>query len=76
MHIVTKFCLILSTIDLPSANVFNIKMVSKLSFGIELNQTLHLNPFPNDKFQTLPNSKSFQTTISNVMKMAESSPIG
>ena len=28
-------------------------------------------PFPNDKFLTLPNSKSLQTTVSNVMKMAE-----
>ena len=29
--------------------------------------------FPNDKFQTLLNSKSLQTTISNLMKMEESS---
>ena len=35
-----------------------------------------LNPIPNDKFWTLPNWKSLQTTISNLMKMAESSPIG
>ena len=31
------------------------------------------NPFPNDKIYTLSNSKSLQTTISNLMKMAESS---
>ena len=34
------------------------------------------NPFPNDKLSTLPNSKSLQTAISNLMKMAESSPKG
>ena len=32
------------------------------------------NPFPNDKFQTLPNSKSLQTTILTLMKMAGRSP--
>ena len=37
-------------------------------------QAQNINPFPNDKFQTLPNSKSLQTTISNLMKMAESFP--
>ena len=31
------------------------------------------NPLPNDKFQTLPNCKSLLTTISTLMKMAESS---
>ena len=30
-----------------------------------------LNPFANDKFQTLPNQKSLQTTILNLMKMME-----
>ena len=30
-----------------------------------------INPFPNDKFETLPNWKSLQTTISSLMKMAE-----
>ena len=35
-----------------------------------------LKPFPNNKFYTLPDSKSLQTTISNVMTMAESSPNG
>ena len=34
---------------------------------------ISLNPFPNDKFWTLPNWKSLRTTISNGMKMAESS---
>ena len=35
-----------------------------------------LNPFPNDKFFTLPNSKHRQTTILNLTKMAESSLTG
>ena len=35
-----------------------------------------VNPFPNDNFWTLPISKSLQTTISKLMKMAESSPNG
>ena len=30
-----------------------------------------LNPFPSDKFQTLPNQKSVQTTILNLMKTVE-----
>ena len=34
------------------------------------------NPFPNDKFQTPPNWKSLQTTISNLMKTVESTPNG
>ena len=32
-----------------------------------------LNPFPNDKFQTIPNRKSLQMTILNLIKMATSS---
>ena len=32
-----------------------------------------INPFPNDKFWTLPNYKSLQTTILSLMKLAESS---
>ena len=35
-----------------------------------------LNPFPNDKFWTLLNSKSLQTTISDWMKMPSRSPNG
>ena len=35
---------------------------------------LCINPLPDDKFQTLPNIKSLQTTISNLMKTAESYP--
>ena len=31
------------------------------------------NPFPNDKFQTLPNSNSLQTTILNLIEMVKSS---
>ena len=34
---------------------------------------LCINPFQNDKFQTLPNSNSLQTAILNLMKMAQSS---
>ena len=41
----------------------------------EQKQEGQFNPFPNDKFQTLLNSKSSQT-ISNLMKMEESSPSG
>ena len=33
-----------------------------------------INPFPNNKFKILPISQSLQTTISDLMKMAESSP--
>ena len=36
----------------------------------------HFNPFPNDKFKTLPNWKGKQTTSSNLMKLAESYPNG
>ena len=35
-----------------------------------------INPLPDDKFKTLPNSKSLQTTILNLRKMAESSSNG
>ena len=34
------------------------------------------NPFPNDKFKTLPNRKNLRTTILNLMKMVEVSPKG
>ena len=34
-----------------------------------------VSPFPNDKFKTLPNSKSLQLTILNLMKMGERSTI-
>ena len=33
-----------------------------------------INPFPNNKFSTLQNSKCLQMTVLNLMKMAESSP--
>ena len=35
-----------------------------------------LNPFPNNKFETRPNSKTLQTTILSLTKMAESSSNG
>ena len=35
---------------------------------------LSINPFPNDKFQTLSNWQSLQTTILSLMKMMQSSP--
>ena len=34
------------------------------------------NPFPNNKFETRPNSKTLQTTILSLTKMAESSSNG
>ena len=34
------------------------------------------NPFPNDKFETLTNQKSLQTTLLDLMKMAECSQKG
>ena len=37
--------------------------------GLKILFTLVFNPFLNDKF--LPKSKSLQTTISNLMKVAE-----
>ena len=37
---------------------------------------LYLNSFPNNKSGTVPNWKSLQTTILNLMKMAENSPKG
>ena len=39
-------------------------------------ETTCINPFPNDKFWTLPNTKILQMTISKLMKMAESSSNG
>ena len=35
-----------------------------------------VNTFSNDKYWTLPNSQNMQTTISNLMKVAEGSPNG
>ena len=35
---------------------------------------MNFNPFPSIKFQIIPNCKSLLMTISNLMKMAESSP--
>ena len=35
-----------------------------------------VNPFPNDKFKTFPNTKCLQTTVSNLMKTTEKSPNG
>ena len=46
------------------------------SFFNELYLCQLLNPFPNDKFYTFPNWKNLQTTISNLIKVAESSPKG
>ena len=40
--------------------------------GCQLNLQHSVNTFPNDNFLTFPNWKSLQTTISNLMKMAES----
>ena len=35
---------------------------------------IYVNPFPNDKFQTLPNSKGLKMAILNLMEMTKSSP--
>ena len=47
-------------------------MFSPLS-TTEITIFVTFNPFPNDKFWTIPNWKSLQTIILNLMKMAESS---
>ena len=54
---------------LSSANALDLDQSKILSFGEEL-----INPFPNDKFWTLPNRKGLQKTISNLTKMAECFP--
>ena len=41
-------------------------------WSVWLKTTSPFNPFPNDKFWTLPNWKSLQTTILSLVKMAES----
>ena len=46
-------------------NAFNFVQSGILVFG-------KVNPFPNDKFETRPNSKALQTTILSLTKMAES----
>ena len=62
-----------------SENTFNLDQSKFLSFGKELRNKLRksmvythwsprLNPFPKDKFYTLPIWKSLQTTISNLTK--------
>ena len=48
-------------------------LIRKRSTEEELFHCMVFNPLPDDKFKTLPNSKSWQTTISNSMKMAVSS---
>ena len=41
---------------------------------LDLHRPLYfINPFPNDKFETLPNYKNLQTIIANMMKIAGSS---
>ena len=42
--------------------------------GIFYLPCLYFNPFPNDKFWTLPIRKGLQTTILNLVEIAESSP--
>ena len=74
---------------LESLKCFNVNYIAQGHFVMllvlyaRLNQTKQLqninqllNPFPNDKFLTLPNWKSLQTTILKLMKMAESPPNG
>ena len=45
----------------------------KGSYFLQFLFTPSLNPFPNDKFRTLPNCENLQTTILDLMKMAENS---
>ena len=55
----------------PSPRRQNFRLLQmKTKFG------LHFNPVPNDKFYTFPIRKSLQTTISNLLKKAESSQNG
>ena len=47
----------------------------QLNFSATLRSVFSIfNPFPNDKFKTHPNWNTLQTTISDLMNMAESSP--
>ena len=41
---------------------------------IDKQEEISFNPFPNDKYFTLPNSKLWQRTILDLMKMAANSP--
>ena len=51
-----------------SVSVYILYLLCCLDF-----QDLVLNPLPNDKFWTPPNSKKFQTKFSNLLKIAEGS---
>ena len=59
-------------LDLWNKSKHRFVMVWPINFG----QISLFNPFPKDKIRTLPNWKSLQTTISNLIEMAESSPKG
>ena len=61
---------------LSSASAFNLDCSKILLFDDKLNlhHTTIFNPLPDDKFQTIPNWKSLQTTISNLTKTEESYP--
>ena len=56
------------------------KMSSAICFNLDLSKILSscnwFNPFPNHDFKTVPKSKSLQTTILNLMEMAEISQNG
>ena len=52
--------------------LYSVLCVPRKSQKISFHHTSN-NPFPNDKCYMLPNPKSLQTTISNLMKMAASS---
>ena len=58
--------IVLSHIYLLSTTAFILSQMSLIGWQ-------RLNPFPNIKFYTFPNWRSLQMTISNLMKMAESS---
>ena len=66
---------ILLPVDLQLAIIFYMK-----EFQVQqdhyLSKYLPLYPFPNEKVSTFPNCRSLQTTISNLIKMEESSSNG
>ena len=53
----------------------NKSVVDMICFNIisKLISLTSINRYPNDRFWTLPNGKSLQTTISKLIKMAERS---
>ena len=59
---------------MPKVKAFFHLIKSVMCIQYESHYAITLNPFPNNKFWTLPNWKSLQTTNSNLTEMAESYP--